>query len=33
MLKDYRDAARKEPGAMHVDIYREKGQLHRFACS
>ena len=30
MLKDYRDAARKEPGAMHVDIYREKGQLHRF---
>jgi quinol monooxygenase YgiN len=30
MLKDYRDAARKEPGAMHIDIYREKGQLHRF---
>lgn len=30
LLRQYRDAARKEPGAMHVDIYEEKGQSHRF---
>lgn len=30
MMKTYRDAARKESGATHVDIYREMGQLHRF---
>jgi quinol monooxygenase YgiN len=30
MLKEYRDAARKEPGAMHIDLYQEKGQTHRF---
>src|SRR5579864_2503263 len=30
VLRDYRNAARNEPGAMQVDIYREKGQSHRF---
>ena len=30
LMKDYRDAARKEPGAMRVDLYQEKGQSHRF---
>jgi quinol monooxygenase YgiN len=30
LLKEYRDAARKETGAMHVDLYQEKGQSHRF---
>jgi quinol monooxygenase YgiN len=30
VLRDYRDAARKEPGAMRVDLYQEKGQSHRF---
>lgn len=29
-LKDYRDAARKEPGAIRIDLYQEKGQTHRF---
>lgn len=29
-LKEYRDAARKEPGAIRVDLYQEKGQTHRF---
>ena len=30
MMKEYRDAARKEPGAMYVDIMQEEGQSHRF---
>jgi quinol monooxygenase YgiN len=30
MLKDYRDASRKEPGVMFADIYQEDGQSHRF---
>src|SRR5258705_3848055 len=30
MLKEYRDASRKEPGANYVDIYQEEGQSHRF---
>ncbi len=29
-LKNYRDAARHEPGAMQVDLYQEQGQAHRF---
>lgn len=29
-LKQYRDAARKEQGAIQIDLYREKGQTHRF---
>jgi quinol monooxygenase YgiN len=29
-LKQYRDAARKEPGAIQIDLYREKGQTQRF---
>ncbi len=29
-LKNYRDAARHEPGAMQVDLYEEQGQAHRF---
>ena len=33
MLKEYRDASRKEPGAMYVDIYQEEGQSHRFVVS
>jgi quinol monooxygenase YgiN len=32
-LKEYRDAARKEPGAMYADIYQEDGQSHRFVLS
>jgi len=30
MMKQYRDEARKEPGAMYVDIMQEEGQSHRF---
>lgn len=30
MMKEYRNAARKEPGAMYVDIMQEEGQSHRF---
>ncbi len=30
LLKDYRDASRKEQGAMFVEIYQEQGQSHRF---
>ena len=30
ILRDYRNAARREPGAVQVDLYREKGQSHRF---
>ena len=30
MLKEYRDASRKEPGAMYADIYQEEGQSYRF---
>ena len=33
MLKEYRDASRKEPGAMYADIYQEEGQSHRFVLS
>jgi quinol monooxygenase YgiN len=33
MLKEYRDASRKEPGANSVDIYQEEGQSHRFVVS
>jgi quinol monooxygenase YgiN len=33
MLKDYRDASRKEPGAMSADIFQEDGQSHRFVVS
>jgi quinol monooxygenase YgiN len=33
MLKEYRDASRKEPGAMFADIYQEDGQSHRFVVS
>jgi quinol monooxygenase YgiN len=33
MLKDYRDASRKEPGVMYADIYQEDGQSHRFVVS
>ena len=29
-LKDYRDAARREPGMIRVDLYQEQGQSHRF---
>ena len=29
-LKDYRDAARKEVGAIRVDVFQEQGQAHRF---
>ena len=29
-LKQYRDAARKEPGAIQIDLYQEKGQTQRF---
>src|SRR5690242_19733407 len=29
-LKDYRDAARKEPGVIRIDLYQEQGQSHRF---
>lgn len=29
-LKEYRDAARKEPGAVQIDLYQEKGQTQRF---
>lgn len=32
-MKEYRDAARKEPGAMYVNIYQEEGQSHRFVLS
>jgi len=32
-MKEYRDAARKEPGAMYADIYQEQGQSHRFVLS
>lgn len=30
MLKAYRDASRGEQGAMHVDVFQEEGQSHRF---
>ncbi|HXJ01790.1 MAG TPA: antibiotic biosynthesis monooxygenase [Micropepsaceae bacterium] len=33
MLKEYRDASRKEPGVMFADIYQEDGQSHRFVLS
>jgi quinol monooxygenase YgiN len=33
MLKEYRDATRKEPGAMYADVYQENGQSHRFVLS
>jgi quinol monooxygenase YgiN len=33
LLKEYRDASRKEPGAMYADIYQEEGQSHRFVVS
>src|SRR5256714_14749595 len=33
MLREYRDASRKEPGAMYADIYQEEGQSHRFVLS
>jgi quinol monooxygenase YgiN len=33
MMKEYRDASRKEPGAMFADIYQEDGQSHRFVVS
>jgi quinol monooxygenase YgiN len=33
ILKEYRDASRKEPGAMFADIYQEDGQSHRFVVS
>src|SRR5256714_5576771 len=33
MLREYRDASRKEPGAMYADIYQEEGQSHRFILS
>jgi quinol monooxygenase YgiN len=33
MLREYRDASRKEPGAMQADIYQEEGQSHRFVLS
>lgn len=29
-LKEYRDASRKEPGAIRIDLYQEKGQTQRF---
>src|SRR5215471_183768 len=32
-MKEYRDASRKEPGAMFADIYQEEGQSHRFVLS
>jgi len=32
-MKEYRDASRKEPGAMYADIYQEQGQSHRFVLS
>ena len=32
-MKEYRDAARKESGAMFADIYQEEGQSHRFVLS
>jgi quinol monooxygenase YgiN len=33
LLKEYRDASRKEPGAMYADIYQEEGQSYRFVVS
>src|SRR5205814_4326660 len=33
MLREYRDASRKEPRAMYTDIYQEEGQSHRFILS
>lgn len=33
MMKDYRDASRKEAGAMSADIFQEDGQSHRFVVS
>ena len=33
MMKEYRDAARKEPGAMYVDIMQEDGGSYRFILS
>lgn len=33
MLREYRDASRKELGAAYVDIYQEEGQSHRFVLS
>jgi len=33
MLKEYRDASRKEPGAMYVDIMQEDGGSYRFILS
>ncbi len=29
-LKQYRDASRKEPGAIQIDLYQEKAQTHHF---
>jgi quinol monooxygenase YgiN len=29
-MRSYRDASRREPGAMTVDIYQESGHQHRF---
>ena len=33
MLREYRDAARREPGAMFVDIMQEDGQPYNFVLS
>src|SRR5215469_11855272 len=33
ILKEYRDAARREPGAMFVDIMQEDGQPYNFVLS
>jgi quinol monooxygenase YgiN len=33
ILKEYRDASRKEPGAMYADVYQEDGQSYRFVVS
>ena len=33
ILKEYRDAARREPGAMFVDIMQEDGQPYNFVVS
>lgn len=29
-LKEYREAARREPGAIQIDLYQEKAQTHHF---
>ena len=33
ILKAYRDASRKEPGASAIDIFQEEGQSYRFVVS